>query len=202
MSESVHHSQLRKDNKNLLLTRVQFVFALYHGLWLISDTKDQTQAWLCYIAWGCSKTSQALQGRCNLAGETGNQTGWRFFLQKEKYIGPFAVWHSSTGRLICVFALNGTEVLDDKFPIRDTSCHSWSWRRQWIIPSQSGRRRQVRLQFTAHQRAWASSCDLFHYSLSNVIAADEKWTSFLHYLRYSHKRSISAFSIPSAIIWV
>ncbi len=39
------------------------------------------------------------------------------------------------------------------------------------------------------------------YSLSNVIVADEKSTSFHLYLRYSHKCVTIVFSIPSAIIW-
>ncbi len=39
------------------------------------------------------------------------------------------------------------------------------------------------------------------YSLSNVILADEKLTSFHQYLRYNHKRGTIAFSTPSAIIW-
>ncbi len=38
------------------------------------------------------------------------------------------------------------------------------------------------------------------YTLSNVILADEKWTSFHQYLRYSHKLGTIAFSTPSAII--
>ena len=40
-----------------------------------------------------------------------------------------------------------------------------------------------------------------HYSLSNVILADEKMTSFHRYLRYSHKSVIIVFSIPGAILW-
>ena len=39
------------------------------------------------------------------------------------------------------------------------------------------------------------------YSLSNVIVADEKSTSFLTYLTYSHKHGVIAFSTPSAILW-
>ena len=39
-----------------------------------------------------------------------------------------------------------------------------------------------------------------HYSLSNVIMADEKLISFPQYLRYSHKCGIIVFSILSAII--
>ncbi len=38
------------------------------------------------------------------------------------------------------------------------------------------------------------------YSLSNVIVADEKLTSFDKYLRYSHNFGTIVFSIPSAII--
>ncbi len=37
------------------------------------------------------------------------------------------------------------------------------------------------------------------YSLSNVMVADEKLTSFDKYLRYSHKLGTIVFSIPSAI---
>ena len=38
------------------------------------------------------------------------------------------------------------------------------------------------------------------YTLSNVIVADEKWTSFHQYLRYNYKRGTIVFSTPSAII--
>ena len=39
-----------------------------------------------------------------------------------------------------------------------------------------------------------------HYSLSNVIMADEILASFHQYLRYFHKRFTIVFSIPSVII--
>ena len=48
---------------------------------------------------------------------------------------------------------------------------------------------------------FACICSLSEdYSLSKVIVADEKSTSFYQYLRYSHKLGTIAFSTPSAII--
>ena len=46
-----------------------------------------------------------------------------------------------------------------------------------------------------------SHCSLFSYSLSNVTVADEKFTLFHQYLRYSHKCGTTVFSIPDAILW-
>ncbi len=38
-------------------------------------------------------------------------------------------------------------------------------------------------------------------SLSNVIVADDRFTSFHQYLRYSHKGGTIVFGTPSTIIW-